>query len=115
MSERITSFAEFWPFYLNEHAHPLNRTLHVTGTLLGVACWATAWVQGDWRWVPAGLVVGYGLAWTGHALVEGNRPATFTYPLYSLGADLVMLLCFLAGVLDQQVERHVRGGGRPRG
>lgn len=112
MSQRITSFAEFWPFYLNEHAHPVNRALHLLGSGLGLGCWARALLTGSWRWFLAGPLVGYAFAWVGHALIERNRPATFTYPVYSLLADALMLLAFLAGVLDEQVRRHVRP---PRG
>jgi hypothetical protein len=112
LSERISSFGEFWPFYLNEHAHPLNRALHIFGTSLGVACWVMAFLCGSWRWFFAGPVCGYAFAWIGHAFVEGNRPATFTYPIYSFFGDVLMFLCFLFGTLDSQVRRHVRGGRR---
>ncbi len=39
---------------------------------------------------PAGVVSAYAFAWIGHFGVEGNRPATFEYPLWSFLADLRM-------------------------
>ena len=48
-------------------------------------------------WLAAAVVAGYGLAWTGHAFFEKNRPATFRYPLYSLRGDVVLWLEILRG------------------
>ncbi|MFM7065260.1 MAG: Mpo1-like protein [Gammaproteobacteria bacterium] len=84
------SFAEFYPYYLGEHAHPLNRRLHVCGTVLAVGIAVGAIVLGRWSllwWVP---LAGYGFAWFGHFRIERNRPATFRHPLYSLAGDFVM-------------------------
>ncbi|TAK93078.1 MAG: DUF962 domain-containing protein [Aquabacterium sp.] len=41
----------------------------------------------------------YGFAWVGHFRFERNRPATFTYPLYSLMGDWVMFWQTLTGKL----------------
>ncbi|MFO0685623.1 MAG: DUF962 domain-containing protein [Sandaracinus sp.] len=39
---------------------------------------------------PLGVVSAYAFAWAGHFGVEGNRPATFQYPLWSFLGDLRM-------------------------
>ncbi|MCS7074970.1 MAG: DUF962 domain-containing protein, partial [Bacteroidia bacterium] len=36
-------------------------------------------------------------AWIGHAFFEKNKPATFTYPLYSLASDFIMFFDLLTG------------------
>ena len=50
-------------------------------------------------WIALILVpiLGYGFAWIGHYFVEKNKPATFTYPLYSLMGDWVMFKDILTG------------------
>jgi len=103
MRARLTSFAEFWPYYVAQHMHPVNRALHFLGTSLAIACLA-ATVVSPWSLllVP---VAGYGPAWTGHAFFERNRPATFQYPLWSLRGDLRMYLLMWAGRMDEEVLR----------
>jgi hypothetical protein len=42
-------------------------------------------------------LLGYGFAWVGHVFFEKNKPATFTYPVYSLCGDWVMFKDILLG------------------
>ncbi|WVR04898.1 hypothetical protein IAU60_001910 [Kwoniella sp. DSM 27419] len=41
-------------------------------------------------WALGGLIGAYAFAWLGHFFVEKNKPATFTYPVWSLRGDLKM-------------------------
>ena len=84
------SFREFYPFYLSEHRDPVCRRLHFAGTLLVLAFVAIAIATRNGWWLFGVPLAGYGCAWAGHFFFEHNRPATFTYPLYSLLGDWVM-------------------------
>lgn len=107
MTDRIKTFKEFWPYYLNEHAKPLTRAIHLAGTGASIALLGAAVVTGQW-WLPvAAVAAGYGSAWTAHAFVERNKPATFTYPLWSLKSDFKMFGHFITGTLKSEVEQHV--------
>ena len=90
MDRQFHSFREFYPYYLQEHAHPASRSLHFLGTtlVLLIVAWAV-WVR-NYRLLLLTPVVGYGFAWVGHFFFEKNRPATFTHPIYSLAGDWVM-------------------------
>ncbi len=97
MRRRYASFAEFYPFYLAEHAHRTSRRLHFAGTMLFLVQWLLALPTGQpWLWLT-GPLTGYALAWVGHFFFERNRPATFTYPLYSLLGDFAMVRDILRG------------------
>lgn len=98
-SERFKSFAEFYPYYLEEHRNPTCRRLHYVGSLLVLVVLGYALFSGQWLWLLALPVIGYGFAWVGHFVFERNRPATFAYPLYSLMGDWVMLKDMLTGRL----------------
>ena len=93
---RYATFRDFYPFYLSEHANRTCRRLQFVGTTTGFACLLAAAATRNAWWLLAGLVVGYLFAWIGHVFFEKNRPATFTYPLYSFMGDWVMWRDILA-------------------
>ena len=105
MADSITSFDEFWPHYVRAHANPGNRRLHFVGTSAAIALVAGGVLSRRLWPILLAPVVGYGLAWVGHFLVEGNVPATFEHPLWSLQADLVMWRKMLDGTMDAEVAR----------
>ena len=108
--KRYQSFEEFWPFYVREHSNKTNRRLHFVGTTLAMGCVATGILTGRLSALLAAPVAGYGFAWVGHFMIEGNRPATFTYPKWSLMGDFKMWTLMATGKMDAEVERCMKLG-----
>ncbi|KAJ9114145.1 hypothetical protein QFC20_001661 [Naganishia adeliensis] len=119
-AQSFRSFREFYPFYLGEHSRRPNRLFHLLGTSIALACHTRvllslapyvagklslnvgpgavdvlrrlALSRGDaLKIFFSGVIQGYFLAWLGHYQIEGNKPATFKYPVFSFLGDLRML------------------------
>ena len=97
-SEQFETFRQFYPYYLSEHQHQTCRLLHVIGSILVIVelCLLIAGLLTGWAWLLLPLT-GYGFAWVGHFFFEHNRPATFTYPVWSLMGDWVMFFEVITG------------------
>jgi hypothetical protein len=108
--EKFDSFEEFWPHYLAEHSDPTNRLLHVIGTSAAFATVAAALIKKEPKLLALAPLLGYGPAWIGHFLIEKNRPATFSHPLWSLRGDLKMLRLVLGDEIDEEMLRLVAEG-----
>ncbi len=102
--------SDFWPFYLAEHAHPVNRRLHLAGTTLAFLSLVAAAVLLQPWFLLAALLIGYAFAWVGHFFFEHNRPATFKHPWKSLASDWRMWGLWLTGRLGKELERHAPNG-----
>jgi hypothetical protein len=96
---RYESFEDFYPFYLSQHANLTCRRLHLVGSVLVLMLLGLVALTGQWAWLLALPLLGYGFAWVGHYVFERNRPATFDYPLYSFMGDWLMLWQALTGQL----------------
>jgi hypothetical protein len=94
---RFVGFREFYPYYLAQHANRTSRRLHILGTLLALVVALLALASRHWVWLLAVPLAGYLPAWAGHVFFEGNSPATFRYPLYSLRGDFTLLVEMLTG------------------
>jgi hypothetical protein len=104
MDRRFSSYEEFWPFYVSQHLHPVCRALHFVGTTCVLASVAAAVLRSPW-WLLAAPLAGYGFAWVGHFFFERNKPATFTYPLWSLRGDFRMYRLTLLGRMPPELRR----------
>ena len=102
--DRMARYAEFWPFYLRQHRNARTRAAHYLGTGTALALLAGAVATADWRLLVAAPVVGYAAAWVGHFGFEGNRPATFGHPLWSLYSDFRMLALWATGRLGPELD-----------
>lgn len=94
---QFKSFAEFYPYYLDEHKNRTCRRFHFIGTTLVLMILTYGVARGSYSIFLLIPVAGYGFAWAGHFFFEKNRPATFSHPFYSLLGDFVMYGHILTG------------------
>jgi len=105
------TFAAFWPDYLGAHRDPRTRAVHYLGTSLGVCSLVVFLATGDWPFLVAAPIVGYGLAMPSH-LFEGNLPKTFEHPVLSFMSDFYMLYLWATGRLGAELARLPARAGR---
>lgn len=106
MKQRISTYEAFWPFYLGEHSLAATRWVHFAGTTVALGLLVAAAVTAT-PWLLLGaLVAGYAVAWVSHFFIEKNRPATFTYPLWSFVSDWRMWALMLTGRLGGELVKH---------
>ncbi|WP_034732780.1 DUF962 domain-containing protein [Bacteriovorax sp. Seq25_V] len=90
MEKQYKNFKEFYPFYLSQHENKICRVLHFVGSTVVLVILVFAISTQTYKALFSLPIAGYGFAWVGHFFFEKNRPATFTYPVYSLIGDWVM-------------------------
>jgi len=105
MPQRLETFAEFWVVYLGEHSRPGTRAVHIAGSSAALVFVAFAALRGAPSLLVPALLVGYAAAWTSHAFIEHNRPATFRYPVWSFLADWKMWGLAVTGQLPRELKR----------
>ncbi len=105
MTEKISTYREFWPYYLQEHSNPICRRLHYVGSTAALIFLVIFLITKAPVIIPVALLCGYGPAWAGHFLIEKNRPATFTYPIWSLISDFRMYFLWMTGHLNKELNQ----------
>ncbi|XP_062002556.1 uncharacterized protein LOC133720318 [Rosa rugosa] len=98
------SLDEFWAFYMSQHSKPSTRRLHFVGTLVSIIFLIISALFNWWLLIFVPLS-GYGFAWYSHFFVEGNIPATFGHPFWSLLCDYKMFGLMLTGNMDKEIKR----------
>ena len=99
------SFDDFWKTYLRYHAQEGTRLLHVAGTGIGATALVLGLLTINPAIVLAGTALGYLCAWTGHFLVEKNRPAMVSHPAWAFQCDIRMFRLWLTGQLGPELKR----------
>jgi len=100
MTKEYENFSEFYPFYLSQHENQTCRRLHFFGSSMIILLVIYTVLSMSWVLLFFVPVIGYGFAWLGHFFFEKNKPATFTYPDYSLIGDWVMFKDILIGKIN---------------
>lgn len=108
----FATYEDFFTFYLHEHSDARNRAMHAVGTLLGLATLIVAFAVGHPWYALLWPVVSYAFAWIGHFLIEGNKPATFGHPFWSLISDFRMLGLMFTGRLKARMQAGAAQAGR---
>ena|SRR5579871_544154 len=108
MARRIQTYAEFWPFYVGEHRKPATRWFHFVGTQLGILFALSGFTLHTGWTALAFPVTSYAFAWFSHFAIEKNKPATFTYPVWSLISDFRMLGLMWTGRMGKEAARILK-------
>ena len=109
--DRAPTFEDFWPKYVLDHQNKLNRTLHVVGMSLALACLVAAIFKRRPSLLLLAPVFAYGFAWAGHFFVEKNTPTTFSHPLYSARAGALLFWKTICGQMDAEIARALENAG----
>ena len=95
--KKYKNIKEFYRYYLTEHEGKHTKLFHFIGTALSIYFLIRLFVTLEPINLLFALLSGYGFAWVSHFFIEKNKPATFTYPFFSLVSDYIMFWEILRG------------------
>ncbi len=101
----FNSYGEFWLFYLQQHSKTTTRAWHFVGTSFVFVFVILALTTFNFWFLLLAPIVAYSFAWISHFFIEGNKPATFGHPFWSLRADFQMYFLFITGKLKGELQR----------
>ena len=99
-SSNDAAFMKFWQRYLRDQARYGTRVLHFVGNCFAVVALVLGVVRLDPVIPIVGVLIGYVFAWTGHVLVEHNRPSMAAHPVWSFICDVRMFRLWIGRRLD---------------
>lgn len=94
---KFKTFKEFYPYYLDEHKDKKTKLVHFIGTCFSIFFLVILLFTLNPIYLLFAILAGYSFAWFGHFFIEKNKPATFSYPFYSLIGDYKMFYEILLG------------------
>ena len=95
--KKYTTLKEFYPYYLSEHSDKYTKLFHFIGTSFTFFFLFAFIATFNVLYLILIPLSGYGFAWVSHFFIEKNKPATFTYPFFSLVSDYIMFFEILRG------------------
>ena len=91
---KFANYEEFYQFYLCEHSQPSTKLFHFVGTFnFLVFVWILLNVKATStkvRILIFGMMQAAPFSLLSHFFIQGNKPATFKYPIYSPVSDFVL-------------------------
>ena len=102
------TFNDFWMLYLREHSEPWVRVFHYVATVVGAGIFTVGVIWGSLLLLLLVVPAGYGIAWFGHKMFQGNNPVVAARPskaLWGAGCDLRMCWLALIGRLEPELVK----------
>jgi hypothetical protein len=102
----VSSFEEFWPFYVRLHQKPETHWFHAAATSSTALLLTTALLRRQPLFLIAAPLVNHLIAQTSHRLFEHNQSTPWKNHGWHARAELRMLRLVITGRMNAEVARH---------